>query len=70
MKKVYSTPEITVVTFKVEHCFQTEYSTTSLTKFGDFNASRWDNGSSCATSNETFTDYSDKYGNATAGKWE
>ena len=68
MKKVYITPEITVVTFKVEHCFDTM--TITKTKFGDFNASRWDNGSSCATSNETFTDYSDKYGNATAGKWE
>lgn len=71
MKKVYITPEITVVTFKVEHCFDSaELSPTSMTKFGDFNSSRWDNSGSHATSNETFTDYSDKYGNATAGKWE
>ena len=71
MKKVYITPEITVVTFRMELGFQNSPETSFHNqKFGDFNWSRMDGGSSHATSNETFTDYSDKYGNATAGKWE
>lgn len=70
MKKVYITPEITVVTFKVEHGLTGSDQATIQVKFGDYNASRWENDyDSYATSNETFTDYSDKSGNATAGKW-
>jgi len=69
-KQTYLQPEITVVDFKVEHCFVSSLdSQLSTQKFGDFKSMRYDSYDNYSTSNETFTDYTDWSGNCAGGSW-
>ena len=66
MKKVYITPEITVVTFKVEHCFQS--TTTSSSTLGTFNhdkSSKWDN----VNTGDRMSEMTSSDGENTCGGW-
>ena len=64
MKKVYITPEITVVTFKVEHCFHTLTSTT-LGSYRYDKSSKWDN----VITGDRMSEMTSSDGENTCGGW-
>lgn len=65
MKKVYSTPEITVVTFKVEHCFTSPLSTNTFSNFGYDKSSKWDN----VNTGDRMSEMTSSDGENTCGGW-
>ena len=64
MKKVYSTPEITVVTFKVEHCFES-VTTNTVSNFGHDKSIKWDN----VNTGDRMSEMTSSDGENTCGGW-
>ena len=66
MKKVYSTPEITVVTFKVEHGLGNSDPTTStFGTYGYDKSSKWDN----VNTGDRMSEMTSSDGENTCGGW-
>lgn len=65
MKKVYSTPEITVVTFRMEQGFQSTLQHTTLGTYGYDKSSKWDN----VNTGDRMSEMTSSDGENTCGGW-
>lgn len=67
--KEYTSPVITVVEFKVEHCFQSQQASSQQTLLGDFFSSRDMKSSDCYyTGGEAYTEFTSN-GEYATGSW-
>ena len=65
MKKVYITPEITVVTFRMEQGFQSTLNPTTLGTYGYDKSSKWDN----VNTGDRMSEMTSSDGENTCGGW-
>lgn len=68
--KEYAPPVITVVEFKVEHCFGSSEEQTPLASLLGDKASRWDYNDCYSTGSSDITEYTSYEGEFSRGSWD